>query len=67
MGPLIRVAVITHPPLASLLIAKGHFKSMSGTNTAPVPIVLSIDITSQMEPSFISEKYNFWVENTAMY
>jgi hypothetical protein len=35
---------------------KGYFKRLSRINTAPIPIVLSIDILTQMEPSFISEK-----------
>jgi hypothetical protein len=34
----------------------GHFKSLSQINSAPVPIVLSADTPTQMEPSFISEK-----------
>jgi hypothetical protein len=41
---------------------KGHFKYLLGINTAPIPTVLSIDIPTQLEPSFISEKCKFWIE-----
>jgi hypothetical protein len=54
MGPTIREAVMAHH--TNLLIVKGHFKLLLRINTAPIPIVLSTDIPTQMEPSFISEK-----------
>jgi hypothetical protein len=46
---------------------KGHFKSLSQINTAPVPTVLSTDIPTQMESTFINEKCMFWIKNTIMY
>jgi hypothetical protein len=46
---------------------KGHFKRLPRINTAPIPIVLSTDIPTQMERSFISEKCKFLVKNTIMY
>jgi hypothetical protein len=46
---------------------EGALQTSSSINTAPVPIVLSIDIPTQMEPSFISKKCQFWVKNTVMY
>jgi hypothetical protein len=49
------------------LIMKGHFKSLSQINTAPVLIVLSIDTPLHMEPSFVSGKCKFWSKNTIMY
>jgi hypothetical protein len=55
MGPIREAAV------------KGHFKRLLRINTAPVPIVLSIDIPTQMEPSFINEKCKFWVKEAVMY
>jgi hypothetical protein len=39
-----------------------NFKSLSGINTALVPVVFSTDISTQMEPNFIS-----WDKNTVMY
>jgi hypothetical protein len=65
MGPTIREAVMAHH--TNLLIMKGHFKRLPRINTTPIPIVLSIDLPTQMEPSFISEKCKFWVKNTVMY
>lgn len=41
--------------------------SLSWIYTAPVPIVLSTDTPTHMEPSFISAKCKFWVKNTVMY
>jgi hypothetical protein len=38
---------------------KGHFESLSRINTAAVLIVLSIGISTQTEPRFISEKCKF--------
>jgi hypothetical protein len=35
---------------------KGHFKRLLRINIAPIPIVLSTDIPTQMEPSSITEK-----------
>jgi hypothetical protein len=66
MGPTIH-KVVMGTPHTNLLIMKGHFKSLPRINTAPVPIVLSIDIPTQTEQSFISEKCKFWVKNTVMY
>jgi hypothetical protein len=37
-------------PHTNHLIVKGHLTSLSWINTAPVPIVLNIDIPNQMEP-----------------
>jgi hypothetical protein len=54
-------------PHTNLLIVKGHFKLLPRINTAPIPIVLSIDIRTQTKPSFISEECKFWVKNTVMY
>jgi hypothetical protein len=55
MGSTIRVAVeMSH---ANVLIVRGHFKNMSRINTDSLPIVLSTDVATQMEPSFISERY----------
>jgi hypothetical protein len=54
-------------PHISLLILKGYFKSLSEINTAPVPIVLSIDIPTEMEPSFLRKICKFWFKNTIMY
>jgi hypothetical protein len=34
---------------------KGHLKSLSRINTAPIHIVLNSDTPTQIEPSFISE------------
>jgi hypothetical protein len=53
MGPTIRVAVE---------IVRGHLKNMSRINTDSLPIVLSTDVPTQMEPSFISERYELWVK-----
>jgi hypothetical protein len=38
---------------------KGHFKSLSQINPAPVPVVLSTDKPTQVEPSFMSENVSF--------
>jgi hypothetical protein len=65
MGPIIREAVMAHH--TNLLIVKGRFKRLSRINNAPIPIVLSTDIPTQMGPRFISEKCKFWVKNTVMY
>jgi hypothetical protein len=54
-------------PHTNLLIMNGHFKSLSQFNAAPVPAVLSTDIPTQMEPSFVSEKAKFSNKNTIMY
>jgi hypothetical protein len=51
----------------NLKIMKGHFRRISQISTVPVPIVLSIDTPTQMEPSFMSEKCKFWVKNSIMY
>jgi hypothetical protein len=45
---------------------KGHYKSLSQINTAPVSTVLIIDTDTQMELSIISEKCKFWAENTTI-
>jgi hypothetical protein len=37
---------------------KGHFRSLSQINTASIPVVLSLDTPTQIEPSFISENAN---------
>jgi hypothetical protein len=58
---------VSYLSYSTLLNVKGHFKSLSQTNTASVSIVLSIDIPTQMEPSFISEKCKFWAKNNVMY
>lgn len=36
-------------------------------NTTSLPFVLSTDRPTQMEPTFIGEKYKFWFKNTASY
>jgi hypothetical protein len=43
------------------MIVRGQFKSLSEINTAPIMIVLRIDIPTQMGPSFISENVSFWI------
>jgi hypothetical protein len=65
MGPTIREAVMAQH--INLLIVKGHFKSLSRINATPIPIILSIDIPTQVETSFVSEKCKFWVKKTVMY
>jgi hypothetical protein len=54
-------------PHISLLILKGYFKSLSEIYTAPVPIVLSIDIPTEMESSFLRKICKFWFKNSIMY
>jgi hypothetical protein len=49
------------------MIVRGQFKSLSEINTAPIMIVLRIDIPTQMGPSFISENVKFLDKNTIMY
>jgi hypothetical protein len=44
-----------------------HLKSLSWINSVPVPIIVSIDLPTQMEPSFISKECKFWVKNSIMY
>jgi hypothetical protein len=61
MGPTIRVPVMAHHTLLSS-DREGHFCSLSPINIAPVPIVVSIDMPTQMEPSFIGEKCRPWVK-----
>jgi hypothetical protein len=41
----------------NLLIMKGYFRSVSQINTAPIHIVLSTHIPTQMEPNVIATKY----------
>jgi hypothetical protein len=53
-------------PHTSLLIMKGHFRSKSWINTAPVPTVLSVDIPTHMEPVFSREQRKFCVQRTVM-
>jgi hypothetical protein len=52
-------------PHVNLLIMKGHFKSLSQINIVPVPIVLSIDIPTNMEPSFVSENMSFGLRTSS--
>jgi hypothetical protein len=56
IDPTLREAVTAQHTHNNLLIVKGHFKRLPRINTAPVPTVLSIDMPTQMESSFISEK-----------
>jgi hypothetical protein len=54
-------------PHTSILIVNEYFKNLSQINVALVPVVLSVDVTTQMEPSPISKKYKFWTKNITMY
>jgi hypothetical protein len=51
----------------NLLIVKGYLKTLPWINSAPLPADLSTDITTQVEPRFISIKYKFWIKNTSTY
>jgi len=57
MGPAVHVAVMAQH--TNFLIVKELFRSLSLINTVPVPVVLSFDTPTKMEPSIISEKYKF--------
>jgi hypothetical protein len=50
----------------NLLFLKWNFKSLSGISAAPVSMVFTIYIPTQMEPSFIIQKCKFWVKKTIM-
>jgi hypothetical protein len=54
-------------PHTNLLIVKWHFKILSQINTAPVPLVLRIHMSTQMEPNFISEECKLWIKSTVIY
>lgn len=47
---------------ANLLIKKRYFRSLSFINTAPISVVLRIDIPTQMEPTFFSKQCKFWLK-----
>jgi hypothetical protein len=64
MDPTIHEAVKAQH--TNLLIMLGYFKSLFLINTAPVPIVLSTDISSQKEPSFTGKERKFGVKETIM-
>jgi hypothetical protein len=65
VGPTILVANGT--PHTSLLIVKEYFNSWYLVNTASVPVVLSIYIPSQIEPSFFSKRCRCWFKSTVIY
>jgi hypothetical protein len=48
-------------------LPKNVIRSLSWINTAPVLNVLSNDISTYMELSFISKICKFWIEETVMY
>jgi hypothetical protein len=65
LGLAVHVAVMAHH--SSLLIVKGHVKSLSEINTDLVPIVMSFGVHAQMEPSFVIKKCKFWVKETVVH
>jgi hypothetical protein len=46
---------------------KGYLKTLPWINTAPIPADLNTDMSTLVEPSFISKKFKFWVKNTSTY
>jgi hypothetical protein len=67
MGPTIHQSYYGTPHTHQFSDHKGNLKSLSQTNTAPLPPVFGTDTPTQMEPSFIITKRKMWVTNTAMY
>jgi hypothetical protein len=60
MGPSICVAVMAHHTTPHQTSDHEEaLQSLSQINTAPIPNVLSTDIHTQIEPSFISKKCKF--------
>jgi hypothetical protein len=63
VGLSILVAVMAHD---TPVFDQGALQKSVVANTASVPIVLRSDIPTQLERSFSSERFEFWVKNTVI-
>jgi hypothetical protein len=61
LGPTIRVAAAAAAQHTRIFRSEGVLQEYSWMNNAQIPVVLSIDTPTQMEPSFFNKKLKFCV------